>query len=723
MKRRHISVLAVFAILVGVVGFLITRTPETRRVQDTAGRTWVPIAGTDGSDLILVNGFSGLIEARAFDGDGGRIPAGLRRQGSNGDVAVLRGDDAVSVVDTGTNLVHSRDLADVAVLAGRDLLVLDQQPYLTGALTEGTERPVVGAPAPGPAPSPVTDADGTAWYLSAGPEVEAVGVSDDGEWSSRSVAAETTTLHVVDGNVFAREPGGLRKLQSGPELRLDGERSIVPVVAEATDGLWAWGEGDTVTIDGEKPTRVPMDAAVTSLALWHGAVVVATEDGAAVIEDGKADPIQGLAGSAELFVDGGILWARGPERLVAVWPDLQRVVIRIVTSNLDLCIDTCSPEDARQREPDRNPPGTTQPPRELDPPPVQPTLSESTTTTTPFATSTVPPTTVPDPPTTVVTTTSSVPPTTDVPPPTPPPGPGPPTPPLDPEPPRPTDPPTPTDPPPTLPPVVETTTTTTTTSPPDPDRPGLILTVTPGQASAEITVGVQGRRETCGVFGGTAEVAWSGVTSGSRLIRLRWDRGAEASRLETLTVDRLEAGGTLTVTLKACGLSTVRSAEVRSTVPSVGQISFTPPSPSVGTQVTVGVAMSEPDPWALSSTSWAIGRCGSEAAVGDTSPRRSEVFTPTEPGRYCVQVVATFTSPDDTTTLEGRGDVNVADTTTTTAPTTTAAPTTTVPATTTTFAPTTTAAPTTTVPPTTTTAPPPTTTEPPATTSPTTTGP
>src|SRR5690606_29028152 len=174
---------------------------------------------------------------------------------------------------------------------------------------------------------------------------------------------------------------------------------------------------------------------------------------------------------------------------------------------------------------------------------------------------------------------------------------------------------------------------------------------TPGTASAQITVGVQGSRSQCGVLSRICERSWSGAPTGRRVVRMRWPRGADARNPETVTVEGIGGGGTLNVTFKFGGLTDSRPDGIAATVPSVGEMRITPDSPAVNTPVTVDVAMSAPSPWELTSTSWAVGRCGSEAGIGDTSPRQSLQFTPTEPGRYCVQVVATFTSPEDLTTL------------------------------------------------------------------------
>ena len=54
---------------------------------------------------------------------------------------------------------------------------------------------------------------------------------------------------------------------------------VLPSVAESTEGVWASADGRTVAVfedDDAEATTVRLDAEVTSLAIWHGSVVVTT---------------------------------------------------------------------------------------------------------------------------------------------------------------------------------------------------------------------------------------------------------------------------------------------------------------------------------------------------------------------------------------------------------------------------------------------------------------
>ena len=563
----------------------------------------------------------------------------------------------------------------------------------------GDPEPVEG-PDPVESAPPVVDGAGQGWYLGkSGRDLTAERL-DPAEPLTESfdVDDSTTRLVVVDGDVYAAGPDEIRQVDGDGRLTAAASSEVLPSVAESTDGVWASADGRTVAVfddDDAEATTVHFDAEVTSLAIWHGSVVVTTDSGAHVIRDGEDSALEAISSAATIHADGGLLWVVGAENVVAIDRLHDMVEFQLKTIDTNVCVGDCTSDDLAEFLDQQSttttttPPGqrgsttSTAPPRDLTPPAVDPTVPTTSTTTsvpapvpddtrvpTPTAPSTTaaPPVVVQPPvepsvPVVVPDPVTPPPPVVTAPPPTDPPPPvitvPPPT---DPPPPVITVPP-PTDPPPTDPPP---------TDPPPTPIQGLVLDVAPQVGSATATIGVVGSASACP--GSSDRFATGRVWAErgdavvySQDVVIEWtDRSASPSVTKPTTIPE---SGMLTVRFAACGLETSRIVRVPSPNPTVSAITVNPERPDQGENFNAGVGYEVPGAWEVVSADWRSGG-GCELVgtpeVNATSSLATFKATPT--GAVCnVSVVVSFTSPDgDFAAPRQTNDVPVAPTTTTT---------------------------------------------------------
>ena len=718
--------MAVVALLGGGFALLIASPPAATRTDGFHGRTWLTAASTSGPQLVLVNGISGLIEGRA---QSGATPVTDARFVDATAAATLLGSPTgITVIDNGRLSATSRTDVDGsrAVLAGNLVLALGRRAQVVDSTLSGDLEPVPGAPDPMADAAPVADDSGRAWYLAeSGSDRTAQRLAVDGRSTEAfDVDDATERLLVVDGRVVAAGPAEIDEVDGDRQLTSPADATVLPTVAVATDGTWAAADGRDVHVfdeessgdDGERTVRT--GAPVVDLAVWHGAVVAATEAGAEVIGD-DATPLD-LEGAATLHADGGLLWVIGAQQVIAIDRDLRQVSFQVAAIDVDVCVGSCTAEDLADfledqptttTTPERGDgaPTTTEPPRDLTPPPVDPTVPTTTTTTTtiappradeeiprrPPSTTAVPPV-VPAPP-----------PPTDLGPPPPPdsaptPTAAPPAPPT-------TRPPRPPVTRPTFPPI---TAPPPTTPPPGTVPNGLQLEVEPGIGYAIATFGVTGSPAACSDAGGGLNA--SGLLTwpdGSTEVVVRWD-SFDSVQSSTPNQTIANVAGDVPITFTMCGLSTQRLVRVPAATPEVSGISINPDPPAPDQPFQAQVSYTYPPGWDVRSAAWDGGAC---ALVGQPNTRREEsraTFTATGPSCR-ISVVVTFSRTDPDNEIQVSRDVPVSAPTTTTVPpvTTTTDPTattTTDPTATTTTDPTatTTTDPTaTTTPPTTTTVP------------------
>src|SRR5690606_32694421 len=197
-----IVLLTTVAVLASVVGITVASPPDAVRSVDVDGRTWMSVPTGDGPGLVLLNGFSGLVEARARSG--GELPGGTRFAASGTDATLLAGPDGAVVVDDGLHDARSLHVATRgAALLGDDVLVVD--PDGTASIQRpGGEPTALHLEGDDVIGEPVTDDDGVAWMLaehSSGHRAWRVGADLDP--TSRDVPSTTTSLAVVDGEAVA----------------------------------------------------------------------------------------------------------------------------------------------------------------------------------------------------------------------------------------------------------------------------------------------------------------------------------------------------------------------------------------------------------------------------------------------------------------------------------------------------------------------------------------
>ena len=600
-RRRRARGLAIVAAAITAlgVGAAIASPPRSARLEELDGRTW--FATADGTQLLLVNGISGLIEAAtAVPG----APGPVTFVDGRGPSTLLRGQRGLLVVDDGEHDVALVDGAAGAAFVGDDVLLLGDDVRRAPRDDAGRSAPVRGAPAPLPVPGagPFTDGAGDGWYLGVGPAGRvAVRVPQDGSGPRLTpVADDVARLLRADGHLYAASPSDLVPLGDAPgmidgDLGVDDADRVDPTVATATGGTWAWAVGSTVhgrSAVGEDAVAQDLGSPIERLAVWHGRLVAVTRDGVHTGEPGALVPVPDLGAGATLHEDGGLLWAATSEAAVAIDPDHQQTVIRLAGADLSLCVGDCSPAAASSfleettpttapSPPAPNAPTTTTtaPARRLTAD-VPPTLGPASTTVVPPTTSTTPATTTTAPTVTAtestgstlapVTTTTTVaaagPPAAQDP--NRPPDPGPPA---------------------RLPELATTTTTeaepepTTTETEPADEAVGLGFNVVGRTGTAEATLRVFGSAEDCGATSGTttALLTWDGSDRGSREVLVAWRGGASRSEETSATI--VADAGELDVTVTVCGVTASDSATVRALPTATTTTTTTTTTPSTTT--------------------------------------------------------------------------------------------------------------------------------------------
>jgi hypothetical protein len=643
------------------------------------GRTWLAASGTSGSIAVLVNGISGLIEAQAPTPLGADAD-GLGFRGSHASATLLGNEDRTVLIRDGSHEVVSiNDRSGLSALAadggavvvGEDEVLfhpIDSPDSPLAVQVEGT--PMVAAP--------VQDADGNVWVLidRAG-RPTAVRIDRNGSvGTSVDVDEGVRALTTIDGAVasvgdeFTAVDGARRwPAPSG------GGRS--PTVASGTGGQWALSDGRNLSwFRGGDEVRYRADGTVDSLALWHGTLWVVS--GGRLIEldeDGSGSAVGtprggALPGSVRIFEDGGRLWLVSSDRAMSIGRDQQITEFQLaaVSTSLDLCLDTCSPDDARQQTdlaptttldpssadsiPAGEPTTTTEPTVELSLPPVVPTFVTTTTTTAPStgkpgdgtSTSTAAPqgdNEADDSIAVAVEPTDSV---SALPEPTAQPVPL-------------TDAPPPAE---TLPPVTEPPVTRPpTTEVPSAGNLRLYFVdesdpLAPG--TVQVGVGFAGSRRSCPTRYerryADAYISWDGPQASGLLITVDLD-GSDLVHAVPAAPDAV------TVSLSLCGLTTSITRSVLRIEPTIGQLSLV----DQGGAITAQLPVSVPSGWS-SSVSWFVGTCGQEqqfAGVVDNG-QATIGFAAVEPGRYCARAVVSFVASDGgTAEKEASGAVEVID--------------------------------------------------------------
>lgn len=661
MRARLVAILVAGLLALGV-GVAVASPPRSAAFDDADGRTWLPVAGPQGGDrLLLANGLSGLVEADATVDGGGGSP--LRFVASRGRTTLLAGDGGrLVVVDDGTHRTATRTEPGAAALVPGGVLVLgDGGARLLPGDLAGPGRAVALPVPPVDGAEPVVDAGGRAWYLGeprGGGGRVAVrldlgngGGRADGAADVVPVPAGTTGLLAADGDVVALGPGGATVVGRGgiayPAPSSAAAGRIDPEIAVATGGTWATAAGSVVTTSGDGAGaggEQDLGDDVRALAVWHGRVVAVTAGGAWTGPAGRLAAVPDVGPGATLHLDGGVLWITSGQRAVAIDPDHEQVAFDLTAADVSLCVGDCSAAAAssfledRATPPPTVPPAgpspaptTTQPPRRLEPAAVTPTLPTTSTTraAAPTTTSTQPAAEVPGaavtsaPATSVAATVPSVPPpasstTTE-------------------DDRRPgrgnggggRDEPTTTSPPIVLPTILptttapdpepdpESTTTTeaassttdaeaTTTTRPAAETVGLELDVTARPGEATVSLRVVARASDCGAEGTStvATLLWQGATTGTRQLLVTWSsRGAQASNVATATIP--SPPGQLSVSVVVCGVTASRTATVPadpSTTTTTPPSTTTPPTTVPATTTTTTPASTTPTTPTTSTT-------------------------------------------------------------------------------------------------------------------------
>jgi hypothetical protein len=425
MRRRLVAVLAAGLLAFGV-GVAVASPPRSAAFDDADGRTWLPALGADGTRLLVVNGWSGLVEAEAtVDGADGA----LAFAGAEGATSAFTGAGRLVAVDEATHRATSRALApgSSATVVPGGVLVLDgdEAALLPDDLTGSGRAVALPVPPADAAVAPVVDGAGRAWYQGAraGGGKAAVGLGPSAPATTVvDVDPGTARLAVVDGAVAAVGARAVVPVEAGGRA-IDlaappaGADRIDPVLAVATGGTWATAAGSTITTTGtiSAPSRAgvtpetqDVGAPVTALAVWHGRVVATTAEGAVTGRPGDLRPLDGVGPGARLHQDGGLLWVTTAERAVAIAPDHEQVDLDLAGADLSLCVGDCSAAAASTFLEERATPPTTVPPapgagaptttttapaRRLDAAVVTPTLPTTSTTARPTTPSTTTPST------------------------------------------------------------------------------------------------------------------------------------------------------------------------------------------------------------------------------------------------------------------------------------------------------------------------------------------
>lgn len=574
------------------LGVAAASPPPTAAFDDFDGRTWLAVPRAEGSQLLLVNGISGSLEAEAVVAP---APASVTFAGADSRRTLLRTPDSLVIVDNATHAVVRRPLETDArvALVGDDVLVVWEDVTRLPSGSEVGSRVVAGAPSPVPDAPVVVDGRGQPWYLAqqndGGVFAVAVDGADDGGLRVVPVSRSTRSLLVVDGRVHAL--GEALVAVEGERTSSRATEGLLPSVAEGAKGTWATASSSTLSVFRKgKAETTDLGAEITALAVWHGSVYAVTPSGVTAVGRDGLEPLPEIGGGAALHVDGGLLWLTTPEAAMAIDPDQGRVVLRLASADLSLCVGDCSAAAASTfldqvasdapspPEPPAKPatgdpsPTTTEAPRVLEAASVTPTLP---TTTVPRAATSAPPTTarpatatppppnpapVPDvvpepiPPTAAPSssTTTTAPKDNG----------------KDKENPVPATLPRPIDPRPTT-----TTTTTTTTAPPstaepepepEPEPPvELEYSLRAGRGSATADIRVLGRPSACGALGTatTGTVSWTGSATGSREVLITWPQ-PDSRRSHETSATIVAPPGELRVTVTVCGVAATQGTTI-----------------------------------------------------------------------------------------------------------------------------------------------------------------
>lgn len=632
-RRRRALAIAATAVLAIGAGAAVASPPRSAQVHELDGRTW--FSTNDGTQLLLLNGISGLIEAATEVPD---AEGSLAFVDGRGPRTLLSTGDGLVAVDDGAHTVRRLPGSDRGVFVGDQWLVLGEDARRLGTAATASPRPLPGAPAPIGGAVAVVDGSGDGWYLGdATPGRAAVRVPrEGGDALLTPLEDDATRLLVADGHVYATGPSGLTAIGGAPPpAEVDRGDRVDPSIATATGGWWSWGTGSTVharsTSGAIEPPPQDLASPIEALAVWHGHLVAITADGAHTGPPGDLDPIAELGPGATVREDGGLLWVATNETAVAIHPDHERTVLRLADADLSLCVGDCSPAAAssflEETTPTTAPTSTpnapttttTAPPRRLVAEQVPPTLAASATTSTVTSTTVATPTTTTAPAVAAADGPASTlaPVTTTTPP-------GPPG--KDPDRPEP-------GPPIRLPEVAPTTSTeappppapepepTTTQAPAPEPSVGLSFNVVGRTGTAEATLRVFATAEDCGATAGTttAVLTWEGSDRGSREVLVTWNGGSSRSEESSATI--VAAEGELAVTVTVCGVTATDTASVRGL-----------PTPTT----------TEPPP--TTTTTAAPTTTTSTPPTTTTLPTTTTPTTPTTP-------TSTTTTPTTTTTL------------------------------------------------------------------------
>lgn len=128
-KRRRALRGRVMGLLLGLVlvvagGVALASPPPSAAFADDDGRTWLPRTAGDTTQLLLVNGISGSIEAESSVTGAGR----LTFAGRAGDSTVFRADGGLVLVGNGDHdAVRLADVPDRVAVAGDRALGLTEE--------------------------------------------------------------------------------------------------------------------------------------------------------------------------------------------------------------------------------------------------------------------------------------------------------------------------------------------------------------------------------------------------------------------------------------------------------------------------------------------------------------------------------------------------------------------------------------------------------------------
>lgn len=663
--RSTITVVTALAVVVATVALAIVAPPAEERAGELDGRTWLTVPTDDGAEVVLVNGFSGRIEARArHHGD---LDADLDFANSTAAATLLTAGTVAAVVRDGD---HS-----TTVLRATDAVLIDDggaDAHLVAVVDDGIEVTSVATghrfAAALPADvlvtgTPLADDAGRAHVVGVRlgePVLVTVHLDDGLHVRRRTLPAGTRSLVVVDGQPLARIDDGLRHVDDMHVADVPAD-AVVATVAHDVD-VPAWARGGRIhTGDGAAPVAAGGD--VVELASWGGAAyaIVTTPDGAKVVRvgGGVVTTLGSSAVAPSFRLDGGLLWAVADTSALAIWRDGTATAFDLAEVDLEVCVAPCdadafqdqvaeAAERARdQIDRDARADSTTTEPRPVQLPdqePIQTTTTDSVPATT---------TTVPAPPTSEApaaattarptTTVAAIPSTAaQASPPTTPP---------------------PTTPAPTT--TIRRPASTTSTAAPPPtvdDGVALALDVDVRDGTGIVTFFVGGRAADCSAGAATAgaaeaQLAWKGAATGRTTTTLRWVGGSARSQVQSIRIPDVD-GDDLTVQLAACSKITTRTwtDPAHRTRPELTPIGFAPHAPTPGSTVRASVGVLGGDGWALTSTSWRAGPCGETVPVGDGTTLAVSFLAPT-PGAYCASVIASFA--DGETRTSDRTDAAV----------------------------------------------------------------